>query len=102
MVKNRNYSTQCPGCGKKTFRGTLGKDEHRKSFICPFCTVRWHITFDYPSTEELEALFERGEIPSGPATRVYGPKKSLFPFRLPSLRKANPNSRQPIFKESKK
>jgi len=56
MDKNRNYETKCPGCGK-AFKGKLDAGEHRKHFICPLCTARFSITFDYPTREELEKTF---------------------------------------------
>lgn len=94
-----DYEARCPGCGR-TIKARRKADDYRKKFECKKCHTRFSLTFNHPSREELEALFMRGEIPPGPATRVHGAIRSVFPFRLPRLGVAQPRF-GPIFKRKK-
>lgn len=103
-MKKIDYEVHCPRCGH-VIKGRRGEDEHQKSFECKKCTGRWSISFEHPSREELEELFMNDEIPSslsGPATRVYGPIRSLFSFRLPRLLRSSRQERKPIIFKGRK
>lgn len=102
-MKKIDYEVHCPRCGH-VIKGRRGEDEHKKSFKCKKCMGRWSITFEHPTREELERMFLNDEIPSslsGPATRVYGAVRSIFPFRLPRLRSSRQERKPIIFKEKR-
>lgn len=105
MAKAEQRIIRCPGCGKTTEIKIKENDYTKHYFQCKKCTTKFELIFNRPDRQELQEIFMNDEIPSslsGLPTRVFGPVRSLFNFRLPRLLKSSRQERKPIIFKGKK